>query len=59
MADDGKGSSVRIPSFLIRYSDGERIKKYFEELSKNKTESLKNGSHDGHDRKGHQVIMQA
>ena len=22
MADDGKGSAIKIPSFLIRYSDG-------------------------------------
>lgn len=37
MADDGKGSSIRIPSFLIRYADGESIKDYFKELAANRT----------------------
>lgn len=26
MADDGMGSSVRIPSFIIKKSDGEKLK---------------------------------
>ena len=25
MADDGSGSSVKIPSFLIAYSDGQKL----------------------------------
>ena len=33
MADDGKGSSIRIPSFLIKYMDGQAIKDHFEKTS--------------------------
>lgn len=31
MADDGRGSSVKIPSFLIGMSDGDKLKKEIHE----------------------------
>ena len=62
MADDGKGSSIRIPSFLISYSDGKLVKDYFQQLRQNRTKEQEHLTPEGYlhsPRKGHQVIMQA
>ena len=37
MPDDGRGNEVSIPSVLISYEDGEKLKKFYTDNKNNKT----------------------